>query len=647
MVTTLSPDTTALTRVLDDCAQLEERFSLWQARYQELQGFAFPGNRFGGIAQLGSIYDAGSAQQVQDARSVYVSEWVGTRGEALTNRRTQSKTTILPITHGDDKAAKLVDEAVVQWAHSVYDQLENQKVRGLGGFSWDYQMKQMGTWTGKEAFMVRVYDAGGYLKVECPLIDPMNLYHDIDVLEGQQLRIIRHFTVRWGDVAKAAYGWLGGRSGGLTVKKPDGKKDDESAVCKDYWRRDPDGKIHHAILVDGQPIREGVSWQDHGHRRIPIVIASRPSASHGFQGMKHGAATVADTVAYYHAEPFFARAISPLRFLQGLEALAADGAALAALPVFIHRRDGGRQGVRKQEIKPFALLEMTTNEQLEVLRGINEGKVPLDNAIQRIKAELNDIYPDHLVAPALSSNISGFSFNSQIISQARMFMVPWTRMDEAVKSELLSCVIDQHQHAYPDLAFRLSGIMPEGGKFSRQFAVSDYPTGEFRIDVREPAEIPGEEMQNLQAAISAVQAGGISWRTARLTKMGIGDPQREQDRIDDEAFEASQENQNWQKLLRFGKMADELRKKARRARGQSEKMAAEIALAQIEEYLEALRMQIKGAPETGFTMQPEAGAPAPAQMPPQAGVDDPSMAALSQGRPPSGTQGRPRPKGSR
>ena len=549
----------------------------------------------------------------------------------------------------EGKAAQTSDEMLIQFGLSVFNQLDRQKIRGAGGFSWDYQLKQMGTWTGKEAFMVRVYDAGGYLKVECPFVDPMNLYHDIDVLEGERLRVVRHYTVRWGDVNSHVAGLLGsigGRGGQYPISKPEKKKDDESVVCKDYWCREPDGEIHHAILVDGQPVREGVIWTDHGHRRIPIVISSRPSAAHGFQGVKHGAASVADTVAYYHAEPFYARAISPLRFLQGLESLAADGAALAALPIFLHRRDGGRKGVQKQEIKPFAMLEMTTNEQLEVLRGINEGKIALDTAIQRVKGEMNDIYPDYLVSPNVPSGMSGFAFNSQI-SQAKMFMVPWTRMDQAAKSELLASVIDQHQHAYPDLSFRLSGIMPEGGKFSRKFAVTDYPKEEFEIHVQEPAEIPGEELQNLQAAIQAVDAGLISRWTARVTKLGIGEPHKEQQRIDDEAFDASQENQNWEKLLRFGKKVDELRATARRAKGTSTKMAAEIALAQAEQYLEALRMQLQGAPQTGFEMQPEAGAPAPAQMPPQAGVDDPSMMALAQGRPPSGTQGRPRPKGTR
>jgi hypothetical protein len=271
----------------------------------------------------------------------------------------------------------------------------------------------------------------------------------------------------------------------------------------------------------------------------------------------------------------------------------------------------------------------------------------LDAAIARIKGELNDIYPDFLVGQSGPANISGFSFNSQLINQAATFMAPWTRADESAKRQLLMQVFSQHRSRHSGLDFHLSGILPEGAR--RVFKSSDYPKGDFEVDVQEPAEIPGKDLQDLQAAIQANQAGLVSKRTARITKLGIGQPDKEQARIDDELFRESAENQNWEKIIRLGEKVDILRQAGRKYRaGSAAREAWMVALALAEQAFEGTAAALAAAPQTGFTMQPEPGNPAPAQLPPEAipGLN-PDVNALALGQPNGPAVGRPRPRGTR
>lgn len=660
MANLISPSARALSIVQQDISDLEQMWSLWRARYLYWMSKSFPGNPMGQILTgIGTIFQTESVQELEDRRSRFISEWIGTRGQALTDIRTSAKTNVLSATFGEESKDQLADEGLVELATGIFNMLRKQKIQGMGGFSWDYALKMMGTWTGKEAFMVRVYkDRHGHAKVEAPFIDPYNLFHDIDTQEGDEHRVVRRFEVKWRDLPGEMARWTRGRADALpSPPKPGDKKDDDYAVVSDYWRRDPDGKIWHSMLVDGgadsqgnrrfHPIRESVVWDDHGYGKLPIVVGSRPAANHGFQDAKHSGMTVKDAKAYYHAEPFYARAINLVIFQEGLESLAADGAALAALPIFLRWKGDGGDESRKPEIKPFAMLEMATDEQLRILDGISQGRFTVDNALERIDRQLSSVFPDLLLSTGQVANVSGYSITSQI-SQAKKYMVPWTRMDEAAKTELLRCAFDQHQNVYSDLDFRVTGILPETGKFGRVFKAADYPK-DFDIDLQEPAEIPGEAQQKMALARALTEGDRplASIWTARVD-VGIGQPHREQQRIDDERFHNSPENQNMEMVDRLVEKV-----KARRAErdrldaGSSEWLDAAIALVDAEDFLNAKRQQLMGAPQTGFTMPREPGNPSPENMPPQMGVDDPNMAALAENRSPSGTGGRPRARGVR
>ena len=651
-------DSKELDRVQDDISSLDFQFSGWQQRFLQWMAYAFPGNPIGAVmSHLGSIYDAGGVKRVEDSRSRYVSSWISTRVNASLNRRTASKTNILPIVYGDDDAdEKMVErrQKLVQFGDGLFTALDWQKARGAGGFSWDYQMKQLGTYCGKVAFHTRVYpDGKDRLCVQAPFLDPLNLTHDIDVEENQVLRIVHKMTMRWSDIPTFVEGYTAGRADALpTPDMPLGMKPAEKAIIQSYWRRDPDGSIHRALLINAgkegktpMPIRQGVTWTDHGYDRLPITVLSRPEATHNFQ------LTIAEMTlnsqTYYHAVPFYAAAIPELRFLEGLESLAADGAALAALPIFLHKKEGGRDGVNKRDIKPFAFLELATNEQLQVLQNITQGSVTVDSAIQRIKQNLNDVWPDFLVGQAFQdSGSSGFKFNSQI-GQAKMYMVPWTRIDETAKRELVANVVSQHQNVYPGKFFYLTGVV-ETTRYAIKFGVKDYPEGDFDIDFEEPAEIPGEELQNLQAAIQATQAHLVSLRTARITKLGISDPDAEQKLVDDDEFHMSPEAAGIRKLEKLQAKVQDLEAEAQDTTdGSKKQVQAQIALVAAKQELKAVRQSFLGAPNSGYQMNQDPNNPAPAQLPPQAGVENPDILAAAQGQTRAGTQGRPRPKGKK
>lgn len=651
----------SIEQILQDAEDLRNSFRIWQSRADFWLSHAFPGGPGAQImSKTGTIYQTEAVQSVLDQRSRFVGEWIGRRGNALLNRRTAAKTKINSAAYGETDDSKAGDEKLVELGRDIFTRLDRQTVRGMGGTSWDANLKTQGTWLGKQAFSVRLYDGGERgLQVDAQFIDPYNLYHDIDVGPQEELRLVREFRVKWADLPGLYQQWGAGREGQVEAPSKPQDGPDELATCMDYWRRDPDGHIWHSIFTmsekDSQghrhayPVRASGEWDDHGYKgTFPIVVVANRAANHGFQDIRLGSMTATDAKVYYHAEPFYARAINLLVFLQALEGLAADGDALASLPIFLHKKGDNGGSTDKKDIKPFGFIEMATDEQLTILQNIASGQTKIGEAIGRMNDQLNEVYPRHLVSPDFPAGSSGYAINSQI-SQASMYMVPWTRMDEACKEQLLMSVIDQHVNIFPEKAFYLSGIMPDGRKYSHAFGVKDYPQSEFEIDVQEPAEIPGEILQKANLALQLTQGElpvSSMWR-ARID-LGIGEPHREQERIDDERYKASAEYQNWQKLVRFGKQVDEQREAAAKTKkGTAEWWTQNLALKQAENYLSSLQMQLGGAPQTGFQMPKEPGNPPNTALPPQATTEDPNMKALAAGAPPTGTGGRPRPEGTK
>ena len=643
-------DHDALEQVLRDRKELWDSFAGWRTRYTEWMGFAFPmGPRATRIASLGTFFQNSTIEEVEDRRSKYVSSWVPSRGRALTNLRLLSKTNVLPSLYTDQEDTK-AGEALVALALGIFGMLDDQKIEGMGGFSFDQQLKQMLTWTGKVAFQPRVFKKGeGIAGVQVRFHDPFNLAHDIDTLPGDRHRLVREFEIPWADVPKLLRDF--GGDAPLQVPMPGDKKPADLVKCVDYWLRQPKGEIHHAILVNEQPIRSSVSWVDPDCKRLPIVVVSNPAASHGFVGVKDKVAqSVGDTRIEYHAEPFYAPAIPELVFLQGLESLQADN-AVAALPIFLSRMENGSVGGKEtSDLKPFAVLKMAEGEQLEELRKIAAGLTTIDTAVQRVYGRLNDIFSDYLVGMSAPATISSLSWNAQYIATARAQIATWSRCDEAAKRELIRIVIDQHKNRWPSLAFNLTGILPEGGQspYGRRFGTKDYPKGEFDIDIREPAEIPGQSQANEASAVSLTQAGVIDMRTARVVKLGMSQPDKVQEQVDREAVHNSAENQNLLKLQHWGNLADEKRADVKKYEvGTNAHLAAVTAALFAERWLEAQTQALRAAPLTGYTMPQEPGNPSPAVNPPGNTLENPAAAAVAAGRPPTGTQGRPRPKGQR
>lgn len=642
----LSRSNTTLERVLGDAEELERAFADWRVRYRRWMRYAFPDGHSSVNAQLGSFYNSGGTKTVNTTRSRYISEWVPTRARTLINRRTSAKTNVISQTY-ETEQGKAEGEWPIELARGLFKMADQQVFEGMGGISWDVNLKTMGTNVGKEAFMVRVYDAGnGRAKVEAPFIDPYNLFHDVATNEGERHRVIRKFTVPWRGVPDAVRKWQRGRPDALSIpEKPRDRKLGDPAVIIDYWRRDPDKSIWHAMFVEGNPIRASVEWNDHGYRRFPIVVSSNAGANQGFYDVRDN--TLRNSKYYNHAEPFYVNAINLLIFLEGLEGLNADGAALSSLPMFKHRvGEGGARGVEESDIQPGGFYELAEGELLEVMRDLQQGRITTDQAIQRIKEDLNAVWPDFLVSPNVPQGTSGFSFNSQI-SQAKTFMVTETLMDEKAKTEFLRCAIDQHQNMFSDLDFGLSGILPEGGTRLRLFKAADYPD-DFELDIQEPAEIPGEVLQNIQKAKGVLELGILSMWDVRVD-LGVGQPHVIQQRIDDEAIHDHPINQQdrilqvRQSELDGAKFA--LRTATEGGENRENIINLRILVHRAQERVADVRRQFLGQ-GLPFQQAPQPGNPPPEALPPQAGLNSPNDQALAEGVSPSGTGGRPRPEGT-
>ena len=134
----------------------------------------------------------------------------------------------------------------------------------------------------------------------------------------------------------------------------------------------------------------------------------------------------------------------------------------------------------------------------------------------------------------------------------------------------------------------------------------------------------------------------VSMWQARID-LGIGQPHREQERIDDEAYARSPEKQNWNNLRRFGTEVSDLRAEVgKQTPFTPEWIAAEVAALQGEQMLNGMLSRLTSAPQTGFTQPAEPGNPPPEALPAQETIDNPNDEALANNRPPSGTMGRPR-----
>lgn len=640
-ITLLSPDATALMEVQDAIGELRERWRPWQARYDIWMEWLHRGAGAGPeVASLGSLFNKGPVVELKERRSVYFSEWVSTRRNALHSRIMSAKTNIQPAIYGDSEKDRFLGEGLVQLSLGLTKALDVQKVKGFGGYSWDGNMKQQITDYGKTVFMVQVTASEGEARLTAPLLDVKNVYHTLDSHPGDQQRVVYEREVRWSDVP----GLVRQLKGDMLPARPDDKKPSDSVTISHFWQ-EWQGEVLRSLLVDGQPIRASV-WWDPGYRSLPIVIVSNPGGSHRSQNVGSGRSGSTDAQVYYHAEPFYARAISQLIFLEGLESLAADAAALAGLPVLLHRKAaGGESGADPSEVKPMGWIELLEDEQLNTLQGIAAGAFTVDNAIQRVYQNLQSVYPDFLVTPDFPAGTSGFAMNSQI-GQARIYLTAPTRMAEMAKMMLMGQAIEQHQALAPNASFHLRGILPEGGRFARKFSVEDYPSGHFDIEVQEPAEIPGEAALSMNIAVQGVQSGLISPWTARVTRLGISDPQAEADRVLAAAVEQGQSNINQEQLKQMRERVDALKAEAKRARSRETRETLKRQIMVAENDLAAFERQLGIAPEVGFEQAPEFGVP-PSSNPPQNTTENPQLQAMAEGRQSVGVQGRPREPGAR
>jgi hypothetical protein len=630
-----------LAQIHDEIATLRTKWGSWQNLVDTWMRFLHQPQDYARALDVGTLFQAGTVQRIQERRSSYYSEWVLTARNALHSRLISAPTNILPNVFGETEKDLVMNERLIQLGVGIFNSLDDQMAESYGGYSWDARMKQQITDYGKTAFMVRVSANGSIARVSAPLLSPYSLYHDLDVEPGDRKRVVYEYPVKWADVP-ALITRYGGIPGTINMT---GKVLTDEVLVSDYWL-EQDQAVWHSVLIDGKAIRPDIIWPAIGTSSIPIVIVSNPGGSYNYQdtrGNRSAASrgAVDDRVAQ-HAEPFYSRAISQLRFLQGLESLSADMAALSGLPQYLHRRAStGEVGARPEDRKPFGWIELLEDEQLTVLRDVSTGSFTVDTAIHRILGYLRRFFPDGLVSPDFPTTASGFSVNSQTISLAEVFMTPWTGVAQRAKKMLIRHVIEQHQPmASP---FELHGILPEGGEFATKFSSDDYPTKYFDIDVLEPAEIPGQAQQNMNLAERAVASGLVSKRTVRVTRLGINDPVAEGERVMLERVTESQEFLNIKKIEFLQERLEELRAAAKRKRTTVERFFARVRVSFAERALMSFQQQLLGT-QQGFTQQGVGGTP-PEVNPAENTTENPDEMALGQGRQSSSTQGRPRPPG--
>lgn len=653
----------AYERIANDIAELDQQFQPWFDLLREWLSYPFAGMPVAQVltsSALGSAFERGPVREVEPQRSVYRTSWPKTRGEALIYHRTAARPNVLPTVVGHDAAARKKNEGMTHFVLSRFRDLERQKAEGMGGFSWDHQHASLSTWTGKVAYEVRVWpDAKGYLQVSCPFIDPLALMHDIDTQPWEQHRVVVYRYMRWADIHETLAG-LTQKRANMYIERTQESKDtkNEFALVADYWCRKGKEGLTHSYMVDGgktsqgkqqwQNVRDTVEWSDHGYRKLRVVVAARPDATLQFQKTEgHQALSAVQARALRHAVPFYAGALDEIKFLNGLESLRADDAALAAAYILKRKGFGADDDTGKDLMPGVNTFDLTDEQAIEVLNNIASGRVSLDTAIKDGYSKLSDHFPDNLVNYQGSAGEAGYAINTKLDS-ALIYLVPWTHLDEISNELMIGSIIDQHQYVWKDekYKFKLSGIMPEGsGRFQGDFTVKDYPDGEFDVDIQRPVEMAGKKLE-LQARIKGdLELGLISPRMARIAR-GDPEPDRTDEEINQARFDASEVNVNWDNIERFGAKLDVRRRAvAKLPRGSAARFSANVAIAGMEQYLEALKIQFAAAPQTGYTDPAQASNPTQEILPAQQTSNNPNFASMATKQPSTGTTGRPRAAG--
>ena len=402
-----------------------------------------------------------------------------------------------------------------------------------------------------------------------------------------------------------------------------------------------------------------------GFKQIPVVISTMPAVGAPYAG---GSGLIVNdgyrmgreiSLVHLHAEAWYDSATDLVYMKEGLQSMEIEAHKKNIDPIVLETNaDGTREPLMEpHEDGPGGRVRAAPGDDIRAVQ-LTGPQFAKSEPLRAIDKELNDIYPEVLIATDFPSGTSGF-FQVNAIDQALNFFVPIVAAMESALKGSLDEVFHQ-MRVSPKLSLTVSGLDPMApqqsgmhSRFTETFTGVDIPEDITEMfDITLPPEIPNNFLQQLEMAIQATQSGLLSAQTALVQILGVEDPGAEMERIKKERAEAHP-------FLQVLELAALFQDKVIAARDAYKSAVNHRAKPEVIQerriYLNALQAQVRQIQQMlmgGAGGQPqqqgggEGGGFSPEVLPPEAGVNNPDRRAVAEGRPNAATGGRPRAEGT-
>lgn len=631
-----------------DADALRDRFDPWRKRVIGWDAMVYPQHsvtphepyqiedqRFTGGGRPGRPNDA--------VHSEFLSPFVKTAVDTYINRMQRGLPVIeVPSSHKTEQDVRN-GSMLELFVHGVIRYL-NTKVGSTGmGTGWLRQIYASAACPGKVVGKVQWLKDG---TIDWPILDPYNIYHDFsssprrfvhEYLDDPQA--VQDFVALLPDVDLSAEG-----RGALAEAKR--KKKDGGIVAvtvTDWWLEDKRG-VYNAMMVDGHPLLLRKS----AFKRLPFIIVSMNTMPRRYQRVSGGAkdAMSADFISR-HAEPIFASLETTMTQFNEVMSLYLDALNFMVNPVLVIKSMRGDVTIGNKRLKPGDRIPLTTENFIDVLRGIGEQIPQIDGLIQQLRTDMEHAFPSALRGLTASSAESGFLYTERT-DQSKNAIVEHVNGPAVFINMGAQELIQQFREAKGEIT--LDGHYPRGERqgqfYELNFSYKDLPRSTAMNVVMQPA-IPENEAQAVNMAVQLKQSGiAVSDFWLMEHPLRIQDPAAEIERWEAQQLSRMPAIMDINGLQAFALKIREIEARARFARSQgrtdnAEALEREVEIAKLR--LEALERQLTGGGGTTTEQLPTQGN-RPEAISPEQTTQNPDMMALAAGRQSSSTQGRPGPR---
>ncbi len=565
------------------------------------------------------------------------------QGRAL-NAPPQINTAVIA-SEGDEKEKQSGLERVIQgWINENNFRVQDD----ARGTSWLWLVTRDGAMSGKHTGRVEAkesFEGSGLLSVVCDIFDPLSCYHDF---EGSQRRFIREFRVSRSDAAA--------RLGKMKLPIPTNfdRKNADSVQMAELWFQEPDPKrpgrnrVWSGAMLDSMLVGD-MRLTEYNHHWPLVIIATHAGRGLHPSGGQHGQSSsglisssgLTSDEMLYHAQPFFWPLYHIYRDFNEFMSLGKMGMLAGLLKARRYRSPNGDWILSPEQDGPGSRTMVKPGQAVEV---DNETIVGIAELLREYKAivdeEISRLYHDiHFgISPA---GDSGFKSIIQTSASNAIVNEPLRGVSGFIHRVAVEAFY-QWKEFHPDLKIEYKGRtstgLQAGNMVVQEFSLEDMPE-QYAFEINIGPLIPTDNMQAMTYAQAALQSGLIDPEWLREKILNMPDSGAVQARIDDFAMHNSIEAQAERKMRKMWDDVALLEYQAARETNQVKRLQLLMAAIRAKLRAEAYDAQLTGQAQAAGTPQKPVGI-RPEVLAPEAGLNNPDLAAAAMGRQSSSTQGR-------